>query len=266
MTILWEKGIEIAFSFLHQFDLSGDIDGKHWQKFVSGERCAIFQWNFCHWNFSLKFVSGEVCAGELWCNYSCRCINIPTMAYKTCALHRICIWSMSINQKIFPYYILLYACMELKCKIPRTIKISSIFSFHFSFATTKLVFSAGVTRHAWPNREAVTYQNVWVFGKVSYILRLYLIIERCAYAKVNHQSCKICCQNKEGVKGCLKLSQNKILVCDDFPSELNNKYGTIMSFEGNSNYGIHSLSYIEVTCVAENMNSQWILHSERLGK
>ena len=37
--------------------------------------------------------------------------------------------------------------MELKCKIPRTIQISSIFSFHFSFATTKLVFSAGVTRH-----------------------------------------------------------------------------------------------------------------------
>ena len=63
-----------------------------------------------------------------------------------------------------------------------------------------------------------------------------------------------------------KLSQNKILVCDDFPSELSNKYGTIMSFEGNSNYGIHSLSYIEVICVAENMNSQWILHSERLGK
>ena len=62
-----------------------------------------------------------------------------------------------------------------------------------------------------------------------------------------------------------KLSQ-KILACDDFLSELNNKYGTIMSFEGNSNYGIHSLSYIEVTCVAENMNSQWILHSERLGK
>ena len=114
--------------------------------------------------------------------------------------------------------------MELKCKIPRTIQISSIFSFHVSFATTKLVFSAGVTRHAWPNREAVPYQNGRVFGKVSYILRLYLIMKRCAYAKVNHQSpkiCKICCQNKEGVKGCLKLSQNKILVCDDFPSDIN---------------------------------------------
>ena len=183
----------------------------HWWKTLA----KICQWwavcNFSvNWNLSLKFFSGDVCAGELWCNYSCRCINIPTMAYKTCALHRICIWSMSINQKIFPYYILLYACMELKCKIPRTIQISWIFSFHFSFATTKLVFSAGVTRHAWPNREAVPYQNGRVFGKVSYILRLYLIMKRCAYAKVNHQSPKIykvCCQNKKGAKGCLKLSQ-----------------------------------------------------------
>ena len=113
----------------------------------------IFQWNLslkfvieiCHWNFSVRFFSGEVCAGELWCNYSCRCISIPTIGYKTCGLH---LYLINVNKsKDFPYYILLYACMELKCKIPRTIQISSIFSFHFSFATTKLVFSAGVTRH-----------------------------------------------------------------------------------------------------------------------